>query len=121
MGYAVLADLVVLLHLIFVCFVLFGGLLVAKWPQVLWIHVPAFGWGSLVEFAGWMCPLTPLENWLRVQGGTAGYHGDFLSHWLLPLLYPAFLTDRIQILLGAVVLALNAIIYAWIWQRKRAT
>ena len=63
-----LADAVVLLHVLFVVFVLFGGLLVAKWPRVLWIHGPAFAWGCLVEFNGWLCPLTPLENWLRIQG-----------------------------------------------------
>jgi hypothetical protein len=118
MGYALLADLIVLLHLLFVCFVLFGGLLAATWPRVLWIHVPAFVWGCLVEFTGWICPLTPLENWLRIQGGASGYEGDFLSHWLLPLLYPSFLTDRLQILLGTVVLAVNGTIYAWLWRRR---
>ena len=118
MWYILLADLVVLLHVLFVVFVLFGGLLAAKWPRVLWIHGPALAWGCLVEFSGWMCPLTPLENWLRMQGGTSGYHGDFLSHWLLPLLYPVFLTDRIQIILGTLVLALNGTIYAWLWRRR---
>jgi hypothetical protein len=118
MGYVLLADLVLLLHLLFVFFVLFGGLLAAPWPRVLWIHVPAFVWGCLVEFTGWICPLTPLENWLRTQGGASVYQGDFLSHWLLPLLYPSFLTDRIQIMLGTLVLALNGTIYAWLWRRR---
>ena len=121
MWYILLADLVVLLHVLFVLFVLFGGLLAAKWPRVLWIHGPALAWGCLVEFSGWMCPLTPLENWLRMQGGVSGYHGDFLSHWLLPLLYPAFLTDRIQIILGTLVLTLNGTIYAWLWRRRQCT
>jgi hypothetical protein len=121
MWYILLADLVVLLHVLFVLFVLFGGLLAAKWPRVLWIHGPALAWGCLVEFSGWICPLTPLENWLRMQGGVSGYHGDFLSHWLLPLLYPAFLTDRIQIILGTLVLTLNGTIYAWLWRRRQCT
>ena len=73
------------------------------------------------EFNGYLCPLTPLENWLRIQGGASGYHSDFLSHWLLPLLYPAFLTDRIQIILGTLVLALNGTIYAWLWRRRKCT
>ena len=121
MWYILLADGVVLLHVLFVVFVLFGGLLAAKWPRVLWIHGPAFAWSCLVEFNGWVCPLTPLENWLRIQGGASGYHGDFLSHWLLPLLYPAFLTVRIQIILGTLVLALNGTIYAWLWRRRQCT
>ena len=121
MWYILLADGVVLLHGLFVIFVLFGGLLAAKWPRVLWIHGPAFAWGCLVEFNGWLCPLTPLENWLRIQGGASGYHGDFLSHWLLPLLYPACLTDRIQFILATLVLALNGTIYAWLWRRRKCT
>ena len=121
MGYVLLADFVVLVHLLFVVFVLFGGLWAAKSPWVLWLHAPAVAWGAVVEFTGWICPLTPLENWLRMKGGGPGYQGDFLSHWLLPLLYPSFLTDRIQIVLGTLVLALNAGIYAWIWRRRRVT
>jgi hypothetical protein len=119
MGYVLLADLVVLLHLLFVVFVLFGGLLVAKARRLVWIHGPAFAWGFLVEVTGWTCPLTPLENWLRVQGADSAYDGDFLSHWLLPLLYPSFLTHHIQIVLGTLVLAVNAVIYAWILRRRR--
>lgn len=118
MWYSLLADLIVVLHFSFVLFVLFGGLLTAKWPHVMWIHGPALAWGSLVEFTGLVCPLTPLENRLRMMGGESGYHGDFLSRWLLPVLYPDFLTPGIQIALGCLLLALNVTIYAWIWRTR---
>jgi len=118
MWYSLLADLIVVLHFSFVLFVLFGGLLTVKWPHVTWIHGPALAWGSLVEFTGLVCPLTPLENRLRMMGGESGYHGDFLSRWLLPVLYPDFLTPGIQIALGCLLLALNVTIYAWIWRTR---
>lgn len=118
MWYSLLADLVVVLHLAFVLFVLFGGLLTVKWPRALWLHLPAMAWGCIIEFTGLVCPLTPLENRLRMQAGESGYQGDFLSRWLLSILYPDFLTPGIQVALGGLVLALNGMIYAWIWRKK---
>ena len=87
-----LADLVVLIHFAFVVFVVAGGLLVWKWPRVAWLHVPCALWGAAVEFGGWVCPLTPLENTLRVRAGEAGYQGDFVARHVMPVLYPEGLT-----------------------------
>lgn len=119
MLYRLAADLVVLLHLSFVLFVLLGGLFVLKWPRVMWLHLPAAAWGAFIEFSGWICPLTPLENWLRQQGGKAGYPGDFLSQYLADILYPEALTPQIQIILGAIVVAVNLGIYGWWWRTNR--
>ena len=83
-----MADLIVLLHFAFVVFVVLGGLLALRWPRVVWLHVPAVIWGALVEFTGWICPLTPLENRLRRASGEASYQGDFIAHYILPALYP---------------------------------
>ena len=116
MLYGVLADLVVIIHLAFVVLVLFGGLLVLRWRRVVWLHLPAVAWGAAVEFGGWICPLTPLEIWLRMQGGESGYSSDYIEHYILPLLYPADLTREVQIVLGAVVLAINLAIYGWLWR-----
>jgi uncharacterized protein DUF2784 len=112
------ADLVVVLHFAFVLFVVFGGLLVLWWPRVAYLHVPAAIWGALIEFTGWICPLTPLENALRARAGQAGYQGDFVEHYILPALYPAALTRDIQLLLGAIVLLLNLAIYAYVLRRS---
>ena len=114
-----LADAVLLLHLAVVLFVLFGGLLALRWRSILWVHLPTVVWGAFVEFSGWICPLTPLENWLRAQGGENGYQSDFVLHYVLPLLYPAGLTQEIQLILGAVVLIVNAGIYGWLWRTRR--
>ncbi len=121
MLYTVLADLVVLLHLAFVLFVIGGGLLVVKWPKIALIHLPAAAWGAIVEFMGWICPLTPVENWLRVRDAQTGYEQDFLSHYLLPLLYPAGLTRDMQYTLGLFVLAVNAVMYGWLGSPRAAT
>lgn len=114
-----LADVVFFIHLTFVLFVLFGGLLALKWRSTIWFHLPAAAWGVFIEFSGWICPLTPLENWLRRQGGETGYPGDFLSQYLLAILYPEALTPQIQIILGMVVLAVNLTIYSWLWRTQR--
>ncbi|HSC55554.1 MAG TPA: DUF2784 domain-containing protein [Nitrospira sp.] len=118
MGYSFLADLLVVLHMAFVLFVLFGGLLTVKWPRALWLHLPAVAWGALVEFTGWFCPLSSYEYSLRMQGGESADQGDFVSRWFLPVLYPDFLTPRIQVAFGGLILVMNVTIYAWIWRRR---
>ena len=97
---------------------IFGGLLVLRWRWIAWLHLPAAVWGAVVEFTGWICPLTPLENWLRVQGGEVSDEQDFTVRYLLPILYPEDLTRGLQLLLGTVVVVLNAAIYWWLWQTQ---
>ena len=117
--YRILADLVVGLHFVFVLFVVAGGLLVLRWPKAAYLHIPAAVWGAAIEFAGWICPLTPLENSLRRQAGESGYSTGFIEQYILPLLYPSALTRNIQLLLGVLVIALNLAIYTYV-VRKRA-
>lgn len=119
MWYGALADLVVVIHIAFVAFVVFGGLLVLRRPRVVWLHVPAAIWGVLIEFTGGICPLTPLENSLRLRGGEAGYSGGFIDHYLIPMLYPSGLTRNAQIVLGSLALALNLAVYALFLARRR--
>ena len=115
-----LADLVVLVHLAFIGFVTLGGLLALRWRWVPWLHLPAVGWGALVEFFGLTCPLTPLEITLRQAAGDAGYSGDFLGHYIAALLYPEGLTRALQISLGAFVILVNICIYAVVVRRVQA-
>ena len=119
MIYRALADLILALHLVFVLFVVLGGLLVLRWPRIAWLHIPAAIWGVLIEFTGWICPLTPLENSLRTRGGEAGYSGGFIEHYIQPLLYPAGLTRSTQVVLGSLVLALNLTAYGIMVSRMR--
>jgi hypothetical protein len=110
-----LADIVVVIHIAFVFFSVFGALLLIRWRKIIWLHLPAAGWAAWIEFSGKICPLTPLENWLRLQAGDIGYSGDFIRYYLLPLLYPSRLTREVQIILGALVIGLNAAIYAYVF------
>lgn len=122
MLYSLLADLVVVVHLAFVVFVVLGGLLVLRRGWVAWLHVPAAVWGALIELFGWVCPLTPLEQWLRRRAGEAGYQGGFVEHYLLPILYPGELTREIQVMLGVAVLVLNLAVYGRVlWRRRTGT
>ncbi len=114
-----MANLIVLVHFLFVVFVVLGGLLALRWPRIIWLHVPAVIWGALVEFTGWICPLTPLENRLRRAAGETSYQGDFIAHYILPALYPNGLTRRDQLMLGGIALALNLAIYAFVFVRHR--
>jgi len=111
MSYRLMADIVVVTHFAFTIFVLLGGILAIWWRKVIWLHIPAAVWGALIEFAGWICPLTPLENRLRVKGGEAGYPGGFVEEYVLPVIYPAGLTREIQIILGILVITVNLVIY----------
>ena len=117
MVYRFLADCLALAHLAFVLFVVLGGLLALRRPRIAWLHLPAVVWGVCIEWAGWICPLTPLENRLRRMAGEAGYHGGFVEHYILPVLYPEGLARTHQALLGAAVLVLNGIIYALLLRR----
>ena len=115
--YSLAADAVLVLHLGFVLFVALGGLLALRWTRIAWIHIPAALWGAAIEFGGWICPLTPIENALRARAGESPYTGDFVARYLLPVIYPEGLTRDGQIVLGASVLLVNAAIYAVLYRR----
>jgi len=119
LAYSLAADLLVLLHLAFIVFVVLGGLLVWRWWRVVFVHLPAVIWAVLLEFYGWLCPLTPWEQQLRHAAGEGGYGGSFIAHYLLPLIYPAGLTRNAQLLLGTGALLVNLLIYGWLLWRSR--
>jgi len=110
-----LADLVLIVHTLFIIFAVFGGLIVLKWYKVMWLHIPCALWGALIEFFGWICPLTYLENYLREIGNGNYYESSFIQHYLLPVIYPPGLTTDIQILLGTIVIIINLIVYCIVW------
>lgn len=117
--YRALADGILLLHLCFILFVMLGGLGVHRWPRLVWLHVPAAVWGVLIEFGGWICPLTPLEITLRQRAGQAGYTGGFIEHYVTTVVYPHGLTRGMQWALGALALAVNVAIYFRLVARQR--
>lgn len=115
----VLADAVVLLHLAVVAFIVFGGLLALRWPRAAMVHLPFAAWGIAIELGQWVCPLTPLENRLRRLAGEAGYEGGFVAHYVLPVLYPDGLTPRVSLVLAALVLGVNAVVYGAVLRLRR--
>ncbi len=114
-----LADTVVVVHLAFVLFVLFGGLLVARWPKAAWGHLPCAAYGAAIEIGQWICPLTPLENELRRRGGEAGYRGGFVEHEVIPVLYPSSLPAGATWVLAGIVVAVNVTVYGTLLARRR--
>lgn len=119
MFFPMAADLLVIIHLGFIIFVITGGFLVLKWPRMMYLHIPAAAWGALIEFQGWICPLTPLEQHLRQAGGQRVYSGGFVEHYMEPIVYPAGLTREMQIHFGLVVIAVNLTAYGWLLIRHK--
>lgn len=119
MIYSVLADATLVLHLAFILFIIVGGIGAAKWPWLVWLHLPAAAYGVLIELFNWICPLTPLENWLRFLAGEQGYLGSFVERYLLPIVYPDGLTRNVQYVLAALVVAVNLATYSFVWRRRR--
>lgn len=114
------ADLLVILHFAFIVFVVFGGVLVLKWRKLAILHIPCVLWGVFIEFFGWICPLTPLEHYLRETAGGTAYSGGFIDHYIMPLIYPVGQIREMQIWLGIIVLIVNLFVYGLvIYQRSK--
>ena len=110
--YALLADGIVMLHLLFILFVVSGGFLALKWLKIVYLHIPAVVWGVYIEFSGKICPLTPLENWFRLKSGQISYEGDFIERYIIPIIYPVNLTRDMQVTLGVTALLINVLAYS---------
>jgi len=119
MAFQLLADLVLALHCIFIVFVVLGGLIALYWPPIIWLHLPALLWGTLIAVIGWVCPLTPLENSLRQLAGETGYSGGFIAHYIAPVIYPTGLTPSLRIMMGVALVAVNTMIYLYIWRQRK--
>jgi hypothetical protein len=119
MSYGLLGDAVVVVHLLFIVFAVLGGLLVLWRPWIAWLHVPAMAWAAYIEFAGGICPLTPLENHYRRLGGETGYTGGFIEHYITPMIYPEGLTRGIQVVLGIAVIVINLVVYGLLLRKLR--
>jgi len=112
MLYQLAADVVVLLHFAFILYVILGGLLAYKWLWLLWLHPPAVAWAAAISLAGWICPLTPLENTLRAASGGGHYSSGFIDHYIWPVIYPAGLTRELQTIMGIALIVVNVLVYS---------
>jgi len=121
MLYRLAADAVLIVHLVFILFALLGAAIAVRWRWIPVVHLPVAAWGCFVELTGRICPLTYLENHLRIKAGLSGYTETFVEHYLLAIIYPAGLTREIQFALAAVVIVVNIVIYGWLFVHKRAS
>jgi Protein of Unknown function (DUF2784) len=117
MLYRLLANTVVIVHVAFIAFVVLGGFVAWRWRRIAWLHIPTALYGATIEFVGWVCPLTPLENHFRRLAGQSGYAGGFVEHYIIPVLYPTGWTVSLRVLLGTLVLFVNALAYGvYFWR-----
>ena len=119
MLYRLAAAAVLVVHLAFILFALFGALAALKHRWVVALHLPAAAWGIFVELTGRTCPLTSVENHFRALAGQSGYAESFVEHYLLAVVYPAGLTRDVQLVLSGVFIAINAAVYASLLARWR--
>jgi hypothetical protein len=110
------ANLVLLGHFLFVLFAVFGGFAILLDRRWAWLHVPVVAWSSIVNLAGWTCPLTPLEKRLRVAARQSGYEGGFVQHHIGPLVYPGGMPRRFELVAGISIVLWNAVVYAVLWR-----
>lgn len=120
MIYRTLADSILVIHFLFIIFVVFGGFFLFRSVHFAWLHIPVVIWGAFIEFSGRICPLTPLENYFRIKGNQSGYTGGFIEHYLIPVIYPSMLTRNIQFVLGALVLIINLVVYLFVFCRRKS-
>jgi hypothetical protein len=118
MVYRIAADCILLLHLAFTLYTVLGGLLVLRRPSLIWVHLVAVLWGVVIEWADWICPLTPLENFFRERGGESGYAGGFIEHYVALILYPENLTIELRYLLGLGLVAVNLMVYGYVFLKR---
>ena len=118
MAAGLFADLVLVAHLGFIAFALFGAFCSLRWRWAPVLHLPALGWAAYIEFSSRVCPLTPLENSLRLMAGESSHSNSFIEHYLIPLVYPPGLTPRAQVWLASGLLLLNGLLYAYVLARR---
>ncbi|MDH3393657.1 MAG: DUF2784 domain-containing protein [Desulfobulbaceae bacterium] len=120
MIYLLLADTVLIVHLLFILFVALGSLLVLVNKRWIYIQIPAAVWGTIVEYKGWICPLTPLENWLRHRADVETYADSFVNHYLTPIIYPQFTDKSVQLFLAAGIIIINFSVYLCYYLKIRS-
>ena len=117
--YEMAANLTLIVHFAFILFVVFGALLFFVSTKIVFIHIPAFIWGSYIELTHSICPLTYLENWFLHKANLTTYSEDFIQHYLVSIVYPTNLSKDLQIYLGMAIIVVNMIIYGFIISRLK--
>ena len=117
--YELAADIILIIHFLFILFVIFGALLLFVEKKIVFIHIPAIIWGSYIELTHSICPLTYLENWLLQKANLTTYSEGFIQYYLVPIVYPTNLTKDIQIYLGISLIVINIVIYAFIFGKMK--
>ena len=117
--YEIAANLILFVHFIFILFVVFGGLLFFASAKIVFIHMPAFIWGSYITLTNSTCPLTYLENWSLNKANLTTYSDGFIQNYLVPIVYPANLTKDLQIYFGIALIVINLVIYAFIYNKVK--
>jgi len=110
------ADFVVLIHLLWIVFLVFGMIPGARWAWVKWTHLGALVFSIALQLFGWVCPITHLEAWLRTAGGATPYEGTFIRHYLERVVYAQLPPNAI--FLGTLIIA-GVTLWVYFGRRRR--
>ena len=113
------AGIILIIHFLFILFVIFGALLFFVVKKIVFIHIPAIIWGTYIELTNSICPLTYLENWFLHKANLTTYSEGFIQNYLVPIVYPVSLTKDLQIFLGIGLIVINIVIYAFIFGKLK--
>lgn len=117
MAYTILADATMVVHFLWVVFVVFGILLALMKSRLAWLHLGGICLALLLNLLGWYCPLTYLENYLYLKGGSSVYEGSFIVHYLAPLLYPDL--PEVTVRTGGIVfVCVNLLVYGVLFKKR---
>ena len=117
--YEVAANLTLIVHFVFIIFVVFGALLFLVSTKIIYVHVPALIWGIYIEFTHSVCPLTYLENWFLQKANLTTYSEGFIQNYLVLIVYPKNLTEDLQTYLAIVLIVINMIMYGLIINKSK--
>jgi len=116
--YEFFATFTLIIHFLFIVYVILGGLFFFIKPWTIYFHIPTFLYGIYVEFTQSICPLTYLENFFLSKANLTTYSISFIQKYLYVIIYPINLTKELQITLGISLIVINIIIYAIIYAKS---
>lgn len=115
MVYKLLADAVVIVHFLWILFLITGAFFGVRQRHIKALHIGGLGFAFIMQVFGWYCPLTYLEFWLRSRHDpTLTYRGSFIVYYMEKLIYIELPISAI-FALTILLISFNA----WYYLRKR--
>ena len=105
MFYSISADIIVVLHLLWILFLIFGAFPGRRYKWIKVVHIGGVIYALIIQVFGWFCPLTHLEAWLRrMHDPSQSYSGSFIIYYIEKIVYIGISPDIILLLTALIAL-----------------